>query len=101
MLDNDQNLNQNGFGVRPVDSRRAGIGGGPRAVRSGPPKALHPIATAGTNAVAGMRVLELSSPNLDEAKHALSCIMSYADRAKDIVGRIRVTSRQHRPKGAF
>jgi len=50
---------------------------------------LHPIATARNNARAGMRYLEISPPNLDEAKEALGCVVRDADRAKDIVGRMR------------
>ena len=36
-----------------------------------------------------MRFLEMSPPNLDEVKEALACVVRDADRAKDIVGRIR------------
>jgi len=50
---------------------------------------LHPIATARNNARAGMLFLEMSPPNLDEAKEALGCVVRDADRAKDIVGRMR------------
>src|SRR5229473_3095948 len=50
---------------------------------------LHPIATARNNARAGMRFLEMSPPNLGEVKEALGCVVRDADRAKDIVGRIR------------
>ena len=50
---------------------------------------LHPIATARNNARAGMRFLEISPPNLSEVKEALGCVVRDADRAKDIVGRIR------------
>ncbi len=50
---------------------------------------LHPIATSRNNARAGMRFLEMSPPNLDEAREALGCVVRDADRAKDIVGRIR------------
>ena len=50
---------------------------------------LHPIATARNNARAGMRFLEMNPPNLDEAREALSCVVRDADRAKDIVGRVR------------
>ena len=50
---------------------------------------LHPIATARNNARAGMRFLELNPPNLDEAMEALSCVVRDADRAGDIVGRMR------------
>jgi PAS domain S-box-containing protein len=50
---------------------------------------LHPIATARNNARAGMRFLEMSPPNLDEVMEALACIVRDADRAKDIVDRMR------------
>ncbi|WGS26793.1 AAA family ATPase [Bradyrhizobium sp. ISRA464] len=50
---------------------------------------LHPIATARNNARAGIRFLEMKPPNLDEAKEALGCVVRDADRARDIVGRIR------------
>src|SRR6266849_5589450 len=50
---------------------------------------LHPIATARNNARAGMRFLEMNPPNLSEVKEALGCVVRDADRAKDIVGRIR------------
>src|SRR6266404_4698694 len=50
---------------------------------------LHPIATSRNNARAGMRFLEMSPPNLSEVKEALGCVVRDADRAKDIVGRIR------------
>jgi PAS domain S-box-containing protein len=50
---------------------------------------LHPIATARNNARAGMRFLEMSPPNLDEARESLGCVVRDADRAKDIAGRIR------------
>jgi PAS domain S-box-containing protein len=50
---------------------------------------LHPIATARNNARAGMRFLEMNPPNLDEVREALGCVVRDADRAKDIVGRIR------------
>ena len=50
---------------------------------------LHPIATARNNARAGTRFLERSPPNLGEVKEALSCIVRDADRAKDIVDRMR------------
>ena len=50
---------------------------------------LHPIATARNNARAGVRFLELSPPNLNEAREAISCVVRDVDRAKDIVGRMR------------
>jgi signal transduction histidine kinase len=36
-----------------------------------------------------MRFLEMSPPNLDEVREALGCVVRDADRAKDIVGRMR------------
>jgi C4-dicarboxylate-specific signal transduction histidine kinase len=50
---------------------------------------LHPIATARNNARAGMRFLDMSPPNLGEVRDALSLVVRDADRAKDIVGRVR------------
>jgi signal transduction histidine kinase len=50
---------------------------------------LHPIATARNNARAGMRFLEMNPPNLDEAREALACVVRDADRAKDVIGRVR------------
>ena len=50
---------------------------------------LHPIATARNNARAGIRFLELNSPDLNEVREALSCVVRDVDRAKDIVGRMR------------
>ena len=50
---------------------------------------LHPIATARNNACAGMNFLEMSPPNLGEVGEALASVVRDADRAKDIVGRIR------------
>jgi C4-dicarboxylate-specific signal transduction histidine kinase len=50
---------------------------------------LHPIATARNNARAGMRYLDQRPPNLDEVKEALSCVVRDADRAKNIVDRMR------------
>jgi C4-dicarboxylate-specific signal transduction histidine kinase len=50
---------------------------------------LHPIATVRNNARSGMRLLEMSPPNLGEVKEVLGCVVRDADRAKDIVDRIR------------
>jgi C4-dicarboxylate-specific signal transduction histidine kinase len=50
---------------------------------------LHPIATARNNARAGMRFLEMNPPNLDEVREALACVVRDADRAKDVIGRMR------------
>ena len=50
---------------------------------------LHPIATARNNARAGMRLLEMNPPDLAEVMDALACVVRDADRAKDIVARVR------------
>ena len=50
---------------------------------------LHPIATARNNARAGMRFLDMIPPDLGEVREALNCVVRDADRAKDIVGRVR------------
>jgi PAS domain S-box-containing protein len=50
---------------------------------------LHPIAAARNNARAGMRFLQFSPPNLAEVHEALDCVVKDADRARDIVSRIR------------
>ena len=50
---------------------------------------LHPIATARNNARAGMRFLDVIPPDLGEVREALGCVVRDADRAKDIVGRVR------------
>jgi PAS domain S-box-containing protein len=50
---------------------------------------LHPIATARNNARAATRFLEMKPPNLGEVSEALGCIVRDADRAKDIVDRVR------------
>jgi PAS domain S-box-containing protein len=59
---------------------------------------LHPIATARNNARAGMRFLEMSPPNLNEVREALGCVVRDADRAKDIVGRIRSQIKRTPPR---
>jgi len=50
---------------------------------------LNPIASARNNARVGLRFLEMNPPNLNEAREALGCVVRDADRAKDIVGRMR------------
>jgi PAS domain S-box-containing protein len=50
---------------------------------------LHPIATARNNARAGMRFLEMNPPNLGEVREALGCVVRDADRASEIIGRMR------------
>lgn len=59
---------------------------------------LHPIAAARNNARAGMRFLELSPPNLAEVREALGSVVKDADRAKDIVGRMRDHIRKAPPR---
>lgn len=59
---------------------------------------LHPIGTARNNARAGMRLLEMSPPNLGEVKEALGCVVRDADRAKDVVGRVRDHIRKAPPQ---
>ena len=48
-----------------------------------------PIATARNNARAAIRFLDRNPPDLDEVGEALECIVADADRAGDIVDRIR------------
>jgi PAS domain S-box-containing protein len=50
---------------------------------------LHPIATARNNARAAARFLEMKPPDLAEVRDALNCVVRDADRARDIVDRIR------------
>ncbi|MET4482153.1 PAS domain S-box protein [Bradyrhizobium sp. F1.13.3] len=59
---------------------------------------LHPIATARNNARAGVRFLEMNPPNLGEVKEALGCVVRDADRASDIVGRMRDHIRKAPPR---
>jgi PAS domain S-box-containing protein len=59
---------------------------------------LQPIATARNNARAGMRFLEMNPPNLNEVRDALGCVVRDADRAKDIVGRIRSQIKRAPPR---
>ncbi len=47
-----------------------------------------PIATARTNAAAGLRFLDKSPPDVAEVREALTCIVDDTDRASDIVDRI-------------
>jgi PAS domain S-box-containing protein len=59
---------------------------------------LHPIATARNNARSGMRFLEMSPPDLNETREALSHVVRDVDRATDIVGRIRDHIRKAPPQ---
>ena len=47
-----------------------------------------PIATARNNAAAALRFLDKSPPDVAEVREALTCIVSDADRASDVVDRI-------------
>src|SRR5262249_42065694 len=59
---------------------------------------IQPIATARNNARAGLRFLELSPPNLGEAKEAFDGVVAEVDRAGDIVHRIRDHIKKALPK---
>jgi C4-dicarboxylate-specific signal transduction histidine kinase len=48
-----------------------------------------PIATARNNALAALNFLDNDPPDLDEVREALGCIVGDANRAGDIVDRIR------------
>jgi PAS domain S-box-containing protein len=51
-----------------------------------------PLAAVVTNASAGLRLLEV--PDFAEAREALSCIISDANRAADVIARIRALTRK-------
>jgi len=51
-----------------------------------------PLAAVVTNAGAGLRLLDV--PDLAEAREALSCIISDANRAADVIARIRALTRK-------
>jgi len=48
-----------------------------------------PIATARNNACAALNFLDRQPPDLDEVREALGCVVGDADRAGDIIDRIR------------
>jgi C4-dicarboxylate-specific signal transduction histidine kinase len=48
-----------------------------------------PIATARNNACAALNFLDKQPPDLDEVREALGCVVGDADRAGDIIDRIR------------
>jgi PAS domain S-box-containing protein len=48
-----------------------------------------PIASARNNARAAMNYIDRSQPDLGEVREALACVVDDADRARDIIGRIR------------
>jgi signal transduction histidine kinase len=62
---------------------------------------LHPIATARNNARAGIRLLKMKPPNLPEVMEALACVVRDADRAKEIVSRIRDHIKKTPPRMEF
>jgi signal transduction histidine kinase len=59
---------------------------------------IQPIATARNNARAGLRFLELSPPNLGEAREAFDRVVAEADRAGDIIHRIKDHVKKAPPK---
>jgi C4-dicarboxylate-specific signal transduction histidine kinase len=61
-----------------------------------------PIATARNNARASMHFLDRSAPDLGQVKEALACVVNDADRAGDILDRIRDHIKKAPPrKGQF
>jgi PAS domain S-box-containing protein len=61
-----------------------------------------PIATARNNARAAMRFLDRNPPDLGEVREAVECIVDDADRAGDIIDRIRDHIKKAPPrKGRF
>jgi signal transduction histidine kinase len=69
---------------------------------SSPPSIAHeikqPIATARTNAAAGLQFLDKSPPDVEEVREALTCIVNDADRASDVVDRIRSLVKKAPPR---
>lgn len=57
-----------------------------------------PIATARNNAAAALGFLHRSPPDLREVREALECIMGDADRAGDIIDRIRDHTKKAPPR---
>jgi PAS domain S-box-containing protein len=53
-----------------------------------------PIAATLTNAQAALRWLGAQSPNLEEVRQALDCIVKDTDRAGEVIGRIRALIRK-------
>src|SRR6202030_3448858 len=61
-----------------------------------------PIGSARNNARAALNFLDHQPPNLGEVKQALECVVSDADRAGDIIDRIREHIKKAPPrKGKF
>ena len=59
---------------------------------------IQPIASARNNARAAQNFLEKKPPNLDEAREALDCVVAEADRAADIIHRIKDHIKKAPPK---
>src|SRR5262245_41248499 len=59
---------------------------------------VQPITTARNNARAAQNFLEMKPPNLAEAREALDCVVAEADRAGDIIHRIRDHIKKALPK---
>src|SRR5262245_48633349 len=57
-----------------------------------------PIASARNNARAARNFLEMQTPNLTEVREALDCVVGDADRAGDIVDRIREQIKKTPPR---
>src|SRR5262249_42873656 len=57
-----------------------------------------PIASARNNARAALNFLAKLPPDLNEVKEALACVVGDADRAGDIIGRIRDQVRKAPPR---
>src|SRR6185295_12287875 len=57
-----------------------------------------PIASARNNARAAQNFLEMSPPDLREVGEALACVVGDADRAGEIIGRIREQMKKAPPR---
>src|SRR5262249_43388894 len=57
-----------------------------------------PIASARNNARAAMNFLDMQPPDLDDVREALDCVVGDADRAGNIIGRIRDQIRKASPR---
>jgi C4-dicarboxylate-specific signal transduction histidine kinase len=57
-----------------------------------------PIASARNNARAAQNFLDMQPPDLGEVREALACIVGNADRAGDIIGRIREQIKKAPPR---
>jgi PAS domain S-box-containing protein len=53
-----------------------------------------PLGAVVTNASAGLRLLDGQVPDLEEARQALSCIINDANRAADVIARIRALTKK-------